>query len=302
MSTRTLRRVATVVASAAVVAALGVPARAATGATAPTVTPEASVAAATSATSVIPADCGTLFHRTADGTLYYGTVIGGKGGAGTIGTFTFGGTAETPVTMAYVRALSTTPAVEQYIATRSDGTLWEIRAALDSDTITTRQIGTGWSGIRELVTGDSGYIYGLTTTGGLARYTLSTGGSIRGAGSVATAGWSGVRSLTWGGGGTYNGAKVDGLLALNSNGGLMEYLVRLDTRAPRGFTLKASGWSGFKRISVGSCSKSSGRPIAGVTAAGELFAYLDTNGFNLSGSDIRSAGQVGRGFTGLVFD
>ncbi|HMM97349.1 hypothetical protein [Phycicoccus sp.] len=307
MSRRTLRRAAVVAACAAVVAGLALPASAAqpdranVNQRSQSVASVASVATATA--SVIPADCGVIFHRATAGALYYGTVVGGRAGAGTVGALTFGSSTETPVAMAYVRTLSTAPQSEQYIATLADGSLWEVLAPLASDAVTTRMISTGgWGAMRELVTGDSSYIYGLTTSGGLYRYTLSTGGVIRSAGSIATGGWGGVRSLTWAGGGTFYGGKVDSLVALSASGALMEYLIRTDTRAPRGFVLRSSGWGGFQRISVGACTKSSSRPISGVTPLGDLYAYLDTNGFNLTGSDIRGAGKVGHGFVGLLFD
>lgn len=289
IASRVLRRLFAVALTTAVAAGLCGPATAAT----PSV-----VRTATAATT-IPTDCGVVFHRTTGNVLYYGAIVGSRGRAGTLSTLSFDNATQTIRVMAYVRDLS---GGEQYLAVLSDGSLWNVVSPGNGAAATTTRVGSGWSGIRELTRGDSGYLYGLTTTGGLVRYTVSVSGVVRGAGTVATAGWSGVRSLTWSGGGTYGGAKVDGFLALTSNGALMEYLVRTADRTPRGFTLRSSGWGSIEKISVGACTSHAGRPIAGLYPDGTLFGYYDSNGYDLRGGDLHGIGQVGRGFAGLKFD
>lgn len=289
IASRLLRRLGAVALTTAVAVGVAGPATAA----APSV-----VRAATS-TGAIPTDCGVVFHRTTSNTLYYGAIVGSRGRAGTLSTLAFDNATQTVKVMAYVRDLN---GGEQYLAVLDDGSLWNVFSRGDGSAATTTRVGKNWGGIRELTRGDSGYLYGLTTVGGLVRYSVSVSGAVRGAGTVATAGWGGVRSLTWSGGGTYAGNKVDGFLALTSSGALMEYLIRTADRVPRGFTLRSSSWGGIEKLSVGACTNHAGRPIAGLYPDGTLFGYYDTNGYDLRGGDLRGIGQVGRGFAGLKFD
>ncbi|MGL5852986.1 MAG: hypothetical protein ACRCZD_19575, partial [Phycicoccus sp.] len=60
---------------------------------------------------------------------------------------------------------------------------------------------------------------------------------------------------------------------------------------------------GFTRIVAGGCDVDSpSRAILGITPRGRVFAYYDTDRFDDRGDDIGPAGQVGRGFAGLVFE
>lgn len=258
----------------------------------------------TAAATAVPSTCGALFHRVNDGRLYWATLRGQRMRAGAYGD-AFTGLA--PKAMTFVRVYEEGDRlVEQYLAVMENGALWNVRNEFGpggwTGTYPEQIAASGWSAVRELVVSDSGYVYGLTTTGGLYRYTLSTSGVVRGAGAVATSGWSGVKTLSYAAGGTFRGAEVDGLLGISTTGALVEYVVRLQDRVARGFVLRSSGWGGMAFATSGGCETGLGRPIVGVTPGGQAYAFYDRNGYDLSGADIRGTGQVGRGFSGLLFD
>ena len=159
------------------------------------------------------------------------------------------------------------------------------------------------SSIRSMVASGP-YLYGLTTGGGLKRYTVTKDYGVVGAGTIATTGWSRVRSLAYGGWWDLGkGKAAEDLVGLTSTGAVKAYLVPRDNpRAVKGRTLVSGGWGMFGHLAVGECATGQSRTLAGVKPNGEVFAYLDVDANDQKGNDIRGAGRVATGWTGLVAD
>ncbi|MGL5911926.1 MAG: hypothetical protein ACRCZP_18120 [Phycicoccus sp.] len=223
-----------------------------------------------------------------------------------IGSFSFGPPAEPPQpprTMAWVWRYDFR---DQYLAIPRDGSLWQVIVDRSDPTRTKlskkRLAERGWSGVRQIVgTLNGSYFYALTTSGGLDRYSVTKTGVVRRLSAVATSGWANVRSLT-----SINGGfnpEFDEYLGLTASGGLSKYEISTSGGLLRIVPLQARGWSGFTRIVAGGCDVDSpSRAILGITPRGRVFAYYDTDRFDDRGDDIGPAGQVGRGFAGLVFE
>lgn len=263
----------------------------------------AATSTATATAAALPTDCGLVFHRAANTSLGEYFLRGSKFSGYGVGRIILNGVPAQPDVMAFVRVVSSEPYVEQYVAVK-DGQLHAVRVEEKNGVVSA--VGTlvapsGWAGVREIGGTGTGRIYALNTAGSIARYQLSASGTVQSARIVGASGWTNVYSLAPAGGGTYNGRTVDGFLAITKSGALNEYLFRTDGSGYNGFQLRSTGWAGFTHISVGGCASSS-RPIVGVNRVGDVYAYRDYNGFNLSGADIAAAGKVGSGIVGLVFD
>ncbi|MGL5818512.1 MAG: hypothetical protein ACRCYR_13170 [Phycicoccus sp.] len=221
-----------------------------------------------------------------------------------IGSFSFGPPAEPPQpprTMTWVWRYNDR---DQYLAIPRDGSLWQVvvdrsdptRAKLSKKRLAER----GWSGVRQIVgTLNLNHFYALTTSGGLDRYSVTEAGVVRRLGAVATSGWSDVRFLApidW-----FN-PEVDQYLGLTASGGLSRYVITIGGGLSRTVPLQTSGWGKFSRIVTGRCDRDHelGLAILGATPGGRIFAHYDPDGFDDRGDDISPAGQVGRGFTGLI--
>lgn len=266
-------------------------------------TGSSSAAASTAAAASLPTDCGLVFHRAANTSMGEYFLRGSKFSGYGVGRIYLNGAPAQPDAMGFVRVLSQEPYVEQYVATYQ-GALHnvEVRWGSSGASIESALISpTGWAGVREIAGGGTGRIYALNTAGSVVRYVISPQGAVSGVRTVGASGWLNVYSLAPAGGGTFNGRAVDGFLAITKSGALNEYLFRTDGSGYNGFQLRSTGWAGFNHISVGSCA-STMRPIVGINRIGDVYAYRDYNGSNLSGADIAAVGKVGSGMLGLLFD
>lgn len=170
-------------------------------------------------------------------------------------------------------------------------------------TLPPTKVGRGWGGTRQLLathgSGLSPYTYALTKNG-LNRYRVVVGSEsrpgLRGAGSVAAGGFGGVRHLTWARS-TTGRAAADVLLGVAGNR-LVEYTIPHASPTKVGVTvLRDRGWGAITRITSGICT-SGGRttaavPLLGIVADGSVYGYVDKNGANGSGADIRGYGRLG---------
>ncbi len=217
--------------------------------------------------------------------------------------------AYTPRTIAYV-GTSASPGltIDRYFAIDAAGVLHRVAVAdrpanTPRTTLTDTPLAAGWGGIRTLVASGP-YLYGITTAGGLKRYSVSRDYTVRGAGTLATRGWGGVRSLSFGGWWNAGGSRrVEDIVGLATNGSVAAYMV--PRNAPltiRTYRLATGGWGMFSHVAVGECSSSSARPILGVKPNGDVHVYYDVNGNDQSWRDLRIGPRVARGWTGLVAD
>ncbi len=216
----------------------------------------------------------------------------------------------TPRTIAYIgTTTSGGTTVDRFFAIDREGRMHRIvvtdptSSGASDVTLTDTVIAGGWGGIR-LIVASGPYLYGVTTTGGMKRFAVSSSYGLTGAGTIATSGWSGIRSLSYGGWWNQGSGRVaEDIVALTSSGALKAFVIPRDKPAQvTSKTLVAKGWGMFSHVSAGECSTGSSRTLAGVKPNGEVYAYLDVNGNDQSGKDIRPSGRVGTGWTGLVSD
>ncbi len=261
----------------------------------------------------MPADCGALTTIIAERSLRFGIVDAGKGEAVEAGlTLDFQPRAATYVVSSTNRGIT----ARRLLATAPDGGLHLI-TLLDRVNPTTKQtvttstvtrIGSGWGDVRLLVSSYP-YVYGVNDAGALKRYQLTKTWGIVGAGTIRRSGWSQVVSLSRGDlwnlgkdakGQTRYGDDIVGVL---TTGALRAYLIPRDTyQTLASFTLVPKGWNIFQHVSIGSCDTGISRPIVGIKPNGEVHAYVDRNGDDQRGTDIRWVGLMDRTWTGLLAD
>lgn len=175
-------------------------------------------------------------------------------------------------------------------------------AAPTGVTVSDEVIARGWGSVR-LIVSTGPYLYGVTTGGGLRRYAISRSFALSGAGTIATSGWSDVTSLAYGGWWKGAAGVSEDIVALTRGGAVRAYMI--PRKAPKQLTrrtLIAKGWGMFTHLAVGECTTGKARPLAGVTAAGDVYAYLDADGNDQSGRDIRWSGRVATGWVGRASD
>lgn len=164
-------------------------------------------------------------------------------------------------------------------------------------------IATGWGQVR-LMVASGPYLYAVTTEGALRRYAVTAEQRVQPTGTIATTGWQSVRSLAYGGWWKLpDGDTAEDLVALTAGGGVRAYVV--PRKSPKQLTSRAlatRGWGSFIHLAAGECRSGTGRSLAAVTGAGAVHAYLDADGNDQSGADIRSAGRVATGWRGLIAD
>lgn len=215
-----------------------------------------------------------------------------------------------PVAIAFVKT-STNRGIttDQFLATDEAGRLHEVvvtarGGAEGEETVSVADTvaGRGWQGIRYFVAGGP-YLYALTETGGLKRYAVSSTLEVTSAGTIATRGWGDVTSLAYGGWWKLpKGEVADDLVGATGSGRLSAYVVPRDD--PDGITsrlLEARGWGAFSHVAVGSCPGKA-RSLVGIKPDGSVHAFVDADGNDQSGDDIRSEGRVATGWTGRIAD
>lgn len=268
--------------------------------------PVAAARPAVAAAVPVPATCRTAVTVVRpDGSLALGAVRGAKGALYPMGVKL----AYTPTAVVYLGTSSSAGvSIDRHYAIDRAGALHLVSvvdrtAAGGRLSLTDAVLSRGWGSIRSL-TYAGPYLYGLTTTGGLKRYTVGADHRPVGAGTVATRGWSGVTSLGYAGWWKLPGGKAaDDLVGANRSGGLVAYVVpRATPTKVSSRRLAAKGWQVFSHVAVGECSTGSARPLVGITRAGDVRVYLDANGNDQSGADIRYAGRAATGWTGVVAD
>lgn len=213
-----------------------------------------------------------------------------------------------PKAIAYVgTSASTGLTVDRYFTIDNAGAL-HLVAVMDRPantprtTISDRVVGTSWGGIRTLVASGP-YLYGITSTGALKRYSVGRDYSVRGAGTLATRGWGGVRSLAFGGWWNTGNGRAEDILGLASNGSVAAYVVpRSAPLTIRTHRLATGGWGMFSHIAAGECTTSTARTILGVKPNGDVHAYYDVNGNDQSWRDLRIGPRVATGWTGIIAD
>jgi len=186
---------------------------------------------------------------------------------------------------------------EDYAVDKATSTLYNLvftanRASTTSPwtyTFSKQAVGTGWAPLRTLALGYP-YMYGITDTGALKRYSLASGIKPVSAGILRSSGWAGVQNLTYDRTISLGGTrKADVLLATNTGSdALVEYTVPHDT--PTSITrtvLKTGGWGSFTSISTGWCSSHpNARVMLGIYADGRAKVFYDVNGADGKGTDL----------------
>lgn len=261
----------------------------------------------------MPKDCGALTTIVADKALRFGIIDGATGEVVDAGlTLDFQPRAATYVVSSTNRGIT----VRRLLATSSDGGLYlitlqdRLNAATKKPvtTSTVARIGTGWGDVRLLVSSYP-YVYGVNDAGALKRYQVTKSWSITSAGIIRKSGWTQVVSLSrgdlWNIGKNARGQTRygDDIVGVLSTGAVRAYLIPRDTyQSLAAFTLVQKGWGGYAHLSVGSCDSGKARPLVAITKDGQAQAYLDVNGDDQRGGDIRWVGVLGRGWTGLFAD
>lgn len=299
---------AAVAASAVLLAPVATVASASTSAGAPAPTPSHSLsqgavgtlpavpaAGARTALAPLPPCQGELL-RTIDGTLSRYLYTGDKFRQDMIGTLFFGNRVETPKTLALVKRYEEELV---FMAVLNDGSLWRINWNLVQVTTTKLTTG-GWSGIRSIAGSPAGTrVYALTNNGGLYRYEVTSALTLRGLGPIATTGWGSVKFLSPMQGDLTRDALVG---VISTTGGLSKYVIERSTGKANSGRLFNSGWGGIRYISVGNCEESQAAIMIGIHTNNNSYGYFDANSYNFSGADIRTSGQNGWGFSGLISD
>ncbi|GAB95543.1 hypothetical protein BJY21_001105 [Kineosphaera limosa] len=199
--------------------------------------------------------------------------------------------------------------VDRFLAVDGSGRLHRLTATTRttegsaSTAVDDTVVATGWGSVR-LMVATGPYLYAVTEAGALRRYAISADYRVEPAGVVATSGWGGVRSLAYGGWWKLPGDDVgEDLVAITGSGALTAYVV--PRKSPQNVTrrtLASSGWGNYRHVAAGECSTGEGRSLAAVTPSGQVHAFLDADGNDQSGRDIRSTGRVASGWRGLVAD
>lgn len=261
----------------------------------------------------MPKDCGALTTIVAEKALRFGIIDGAKAEVVDAGlTLDFQPRAATYVVSSTNRGIT----VRRLLATSTEGGLYLItlQDRLDAatkkpvTTSTVTRIGTGWGDVRLLVSSYP-YVYGVNDAGALKRYQMTKSWGITSAGTIRKSGWTQVVSLSrgdlWNLGKNARGQTRygDDIVGVLSTGAVRAYLIPRDSyQALAVFTLVKKGWGSYAHLSVGSCDTGKSRPLVAITKDGQAQAYLDVNGDDQRGTDIRWVGVLGRGWTGLFAD
>lgn len=296
-------------------AATGVPGVTSPGAAVSAGAPAAAPATAPSLVTAepMPKDCGVLTTMASGRTLKFGIIDRLASESVDAGlTLDFEPRALTYVVSSTNRGIT----ARRLLATAPDGGLHLI-TLLDRVNPTTKKvvttstvtrIGSGWGDVRLLVSSYP-YVYGVNDAGALKRYQMTKTWGITGAGTIRRTGWSSVVSLSrgdlWNLGKDARGRAryADDIVGLLSDGSLRAYLVPRDAyQAVSAFTLVPKGWHIYRHVSIGACDVGKSRPIIGITPDGRVQAYVDRNGDDQRGSDIRWAGLVAKEWTGVLAD
>ena len=308
---RRARVVAASLAAALVVGGGGAAASAAPARTAATTASPAAVANATPTRPVagptaIPSTCrAAMTVVRSDTTLAMGVVQGRKGTLYSTGHKL----GYNPKAVAYLGTTTNRGvSIDRFFAVDASGRMHRIavtertRPGGKTVSVSDQVVARGWGSIR-LMVASGPYLYGVTTAGGLRRYAISPSYGLSGAGTIATSGWGTVKSLAYGGWWRTPDGIAEDIVALTSSGAVKAYII--PRKAPKALTqrtLLAKGWGMFDHVAAGECTTGRGRTIAAVKPNGEVYAYLDVNGNDQSGKDIRWSGRVATGWTGLVTD
>ncbi len=261
----------------------------------------------------MPKDCGALTTIVADNALRFGIIDGAKAEVVDAGlALEFQPRAVTYVVSSTNRGVT----VRRLLATSTDGGLYLITLQDRLDATTKKQIttstvtriGTGWGDVRLLVSSYP-YVYGVNDAGALKRYQMTKAWGITSAGTIRRSGWTQVVSLSrgdlWNLGKNARGQTRygDDIVGVLSTGAVRAYLIPRDTyQSLAVFTLVNRGWGNYAHLSVGSCDSGKSRPLVAITKDGQAQTYLDVNGDDQRGTDIRWVGVLGRGWTGLFAD
>ena len=253
-------------------------------------------AGARTATVTIPTTCAGLMHRTVDGRVDRYVYRGSRFTRTTLGELVFDNGTETPQAFALV---AQTAEYDVFFAVRANGSLW--RVVWDGSGLYSEQVSArGWGGVRHLTASPTGtMLYALTTSGGLYRYSVTPALTVKSLGAIATSGWSGVRFLS----ALPADDTYDAFVGVfSTTGGVSQYLVERSSGRTTSSKWFTSGWSTIRHLSVGSCANSPGASLIGINTSNNAFGYYDSNIFDGSAANLRSAGQVGSGFSGLLTD
>lgn len=178
-----------------------------------------------------------------------------------------------------------------------DGT-WRIKSMSAS------HIGVGYTGARILASA-SPYLYHVAGTS-LYRSTESYVDGVFTLSppvKLAGSGWDGVKTLVYERSGGTGSTAVDVLIGTKANGELKEW--RINRAAPTKITskvLRASGWAGFTSLSTGYCdAHPNGRPLLGITAAGNASVFFDALKTDGVGTDIKGGSLGSLGWTAKAY-
>lgn len=156
-----------------------------------------------------------------------------------------------------------------------------------------KSVAKGFGGTRHLLASKP-FLYQVTKSGALVRFRLEGKGPTV---TLRSKGFANLRSLSPIG----RVGTEDVFIGNTAAGSLIEFRVKRDSsKKIRTAVLAKTGWGRYAHVTAGACS-GKGRPIIGSDTRGIATIYLDANGTDRSGRDIRKMG-TDTGWTGTFFD
>lgn len=191
-----------------------------------------------------------------------------------------------------------------FYAVAPDGNLWVVGINND-DSIVQKKLNSTWGVIRHMtavpaISGTTGaYLYGLTTAGGLNRYSIPSGPATPvGPTVVSPSGWAKIKTLAFSHIATLpNNDLGDVLIATITDGRLIEYTIphKTPTKVISKVVVPGS-WQNITSMAVGSCYGSAAQIMIGTLANGDAHLYYDKNRDTALQTDISGLGRIATGW------
>lgn len=193
---------------------------------------------------------------------------------------------------------------KDFYAVAPDGNLWIL--GIDIDTVVKKKLNSTWGVIRNMtavpaISGTTGaYLYALTTSGGLNRYTMPAGPSTpTGTIVVSTSGWQNIKPLAYSTTiGLPNNDWADVMVATVTDGRLIEYTIPRKTPTKWASKIVSpSSWQNITSMAIGGCAGSDANVFIGTLSNGDAYLYSDKNRNTPIKSDVSGLGRIATGWT-----
>lgn len=194
---------------------------------------------------------------------------------------------------------------KDFYAVAPDGNLW-LLGINDDGSVAKKLVNSTWGVIRNMTTipaisGTNGaYLYGLTTTGGLNRYSVPAGPAVpSGPAVVSASGWQSIKTLAYSTTVVLpNNDAADVMVATTTDGRLIEYTIPHKT--PSKWTSKVvvpGSWQNITSMAISGCYGSNANVMIGTLATGDAYLYSDKNRDTPNRTDISGYGRMATGWT-----